>query len=74
MTNRRTTGRRPARRITPKAVEIFRRMVVLEEQDSLNEEYWDCATALTHELRLRPWEGPPYELKLYNALKAASDG
>jgi hypothetical protein len=72
-TTRRTISRPPARRITPKAVEIFRTMLALEEQDSINSEYWNCAAALVDELRLRPWQWPPYEPKLYNALKAASD-
>jgi hypothetical protein len=73
MTNRRPITRTLRRIVTPTAVEIFRRMVALEEQDDINGEYWDLAAELERELNLRPWEWPPYEPKLYDALLAASD-
>jgi hypothetical protein len=52
----------------------FRTMLALEEQNPINDEYWKCAAALADELRLRPWEWPPYEPRLYNALMAAMAG
>ena len=70
-TTRKTIRRAPIRRITPKAAEIFRTMLALEEQSAINSEYWKCAAALADELRLRPWQWPPYEPRLYNALMAA---
>jgi hypothetical protein len=72
-TNRRPPTRPPKRIITPKAIELFRRLVALEEQDTIDGEYWDCNSALAAELRLRPWEMPMDEPKIYAALKAASD-
>jgi hypothetical protein len=73
-TNRRPPTRPPKRRITPKAVELFRRLLALEEQDAVGcPEYWDLNSALADELRLRPWEQPMYDEKLFNALMAASD-
>jgi hypothetical protein len=75
MTNRTLTRRSRKKRITPKAIVIFRRMVELEEtctcQPSDGDKYFRCCpacekwwqenSALVDELRLKPWEFPAYE-------------
>jgi hypothetical protein len=72
-TNRRPPTRPPRRIITPAAIVLFRRLVALEAQDAINAEYWDLNSELHAELRLRPWEQPMEDQKIYNALTAASD-
>jgi hypothetical protein len=74
-TNRRPPTRPPKRIITPRAIALFRRLAVLEEQEEYwnCSEYWDHHSALVFELRLRPWESPMEDDKIYSALQAASD-
>ena len=69
MTSKRRT---PARVITPNAIELFRRLVELEEREGeRGGEYWELESALSRELHLRPWVSPMEDEKIYNALMAA---
>jgi hypothetical protein len=75
-TTRKTITRRPIRRITNRAVDLFDEMEALP-QDS--DPWWKWHAELHSELRLRPWEWPAYSdydakaMARYDALKAASD-
>jgi hypothetical protein len=53
-TNRTPISRRPSRRITPRAVEIFKAMLELPE----GEEHRRLDHELHAELQLMPWQGP----------------
>jgi hypothetical protein len=68
-TTRKRINRRPTRRITQRAVDIFDNMEALAqscEPACINsecdacKEWWNRHSELHHELKLRPWEWPAY--------------
>jgi hypothetical protein len=57
-TNRTPINRPPITRITPKAVNLFRRM---QEVKDGSDEWWELHAKLHDELQLKPWEWPAIE-------------